>query len=369
MRDRTKGAKDERGVRWTGGRGADAGGDGHGGDDGRIAIGVLPADTDRRVAESLRRPDGDGRRLSSIAVAIDFSAPSASAFEWAVRLAAPAGAEVVAIHAIEPTPLGVGREIESMLVRAGTGRLEAFVARAAARGVAVLCVCRAGRAPMVVCEEAARRGVDLVVAGDRGLSAVRRAMVGSVADRILRLAPMPVLVARAGQAPGDGLSVVAAVDFSPASREALDAVRRLAAATGLPLRLHLVHAVMAPPVLSEPDAPAAIRPDWLAVETGATRRLEALRAVLAASGIETTAAVERGDASVALADAARELHADLVVAGRGDATGIERLLLGSTAERILHRAPCAVLAVRREPAPATRRTRKDPRGARGAATA
>lgn len=338
------------------------------GDGGRGGAMVLDRPGSRPVAESLRIDAGARRPLSSIAVAVDFSAPSASAFEWATTLAASSGAQVVAIHAIEPTPLGVGREIRAMLVRAGEGRLEAFVARAAARGIDVACVCRAGRAAQVVCEEAARRGSDLLVTGDRGLSAVRRAMIGSVADRILRLAPMPVLVARAGRGPGEALVAVAAVDFTAASREAIESVRRFAASAGIALRVHLVHAVMAPPVVSEPDVPAVIRPHWLAVETEAEARLEALRAELASGGLRATAAIERGDASVAVADAARSLHADLVVAGRNDATGFGRFLLGSTAERILHGVPCAVLAVRRPPARAAARTRKDPRGARGLAT-
>ncbi|MFM1822321.1 MAG: hypothetical protein RI967_587 [Planctomycetota bacterium] len=320
------------------------------------------------TAESLRVGGGVRRRLSSIAVAVDFSAPSAGAFEWAVALAGPSGAQVVAIHAIEPTPLGVGREIRAMLVRAGEGRLEAFVARAASRGVEVACVCRTGRAAQVVCEEAARRGVDLLVTGDRGLSAIRRAMIGSVADRILRLAPMPVLVARAGRGPGDALVAVAAVDFSDASREAIDALRCFASSAGMSLRLHLVHAVMAPPVVSEPDIPAVIRPHWLAVETEAARRLDALRDGLERSGLRVTSAIERGDASIAVTDAARSLHADIVVAGRNDSTGVGRFLLGSTAERILHGVPCAVLAARRPPVRAAARTRKDSRGARGLAT-
>lgn len=362
MQDRTNVRAEARQAET--GRGGDAwiaraGGDG---------TAVLERPQPNPVAESMRLEDGARRSVAAIAVAVDFGAPSASAFDWAVALAARAGAQVVAIHAIEPTPLGVGREIRAMLVRAGEGRLEAFVARAASRGIDVACVCRAGRAAQVVCEEAARRGVDLLVTGDRGLSTIRRAMIGSVADRVLRLAPMPVLVARAGRGPSDALVAVAAVDFTTASREAIGAVRRLASAAGLPIRIHLVHAVMAPPVVSEPDVPAVIRPHWLAVETEAARRLEELRAELASAGLRATAAIERGDASVAVADAARSLHADLVVAGRNDATGFGRFLLGSTAERILHGVPCAVLAVRRPPSRVAARMRKDPRGARGLAT-
>jgi len=53
-----------------------------------------------------------------------------------------------------------------------------------------------------------------------------------------------------------------------------------------------------------------------------------------------------GDPASEIVKLAKAEHADLIVLGTHGRTGIERLLLGSTAEQVLRRAPCPVLAVK-----------------------
>jgi len=81
--------------------------------------------------------------------------------------------------------------------------------------------------------------------------------------------------------------------------------------------------------------------------------LEPWRARLEQLAAETLSPEERGPAEVrfgvpfqVVTDVAREAQTDLIVLSTHGRTGIRRVLLGSTAERVLRHAPCPVLVVR-----------------------
>lgn len=63
------------------------------------------------------------------------------------------------------------------------------------------------------------------------------------------------------------------------------------------------------------------------------------------TGVEWEAAEEIGEPASALADLCREKDADLLVVGRRGAGIVERLVMGSVADRVAHYAPCPVLIV------------------------
>jgi len=62
-------------------------------------------------------------------------------------------------------------------------------------------------------------------------------------------------------------------------------------------------------------------------------------------GIDWEAAEEIGEPATALADVCRDQDADLLVVGRRGAGLVERLVMGSVADRVAHYAPCPVLIV------------------------
>jgi nucleotide-binding universal stress UspA family protein len=66
--------------------------------------------------------------------------------------------------------------------------------RAVAAGVAAEPLALSGRAQDVIVEVAQSRGVDLIVMGTHGRTGVRHLLLGSVAERVVRAAPCPVLV-------------------------------------------------------------------------------------------------------------------------------------------------------------------------------
>ena len=135
--------------------------------------------------------------------------------------------------------------------------------------------------------------------------------------------------------------VLVGVDFSSASRQALDRAAMWSSRLCVPLRI--LHVLM-PPAPMLPEAQIAL-PDqeWLSsMETHAREQLQTW-----AQGLpNTTALVKWGSpAEELVAEASPDTL--LVVAQVGHTT-LERLLFGSTAARVVRHAPCDVLVVRAE---------------------
>ena len=139
-----------------------------------------------------------------IVVPTDFSDCSGAAWTEAQRLARAFGSELVLVHVlVEPAPfsgvpfgLGVGREFYDSIRRWADGELQRWMEPAKAAGLAVRGVMRTGVAHREIVDLATDERADLVVIGTHGRSGVDRALLGSVADRVLRLAPCPVLAVR-----------------------------------------------------------------------------------------------------------------------------------------------------------------------------
>jgi len=143
--------------------------------------------------------------------------------------------------------------------------------------------------------------------------------------------------------------IVVGVDFSPESDRAVAHAMDVARRTGSPLTL--VHVGLVP------DEPVGLSPSM--AETAETMRtvllerlaqdraqLADLRERLSGQGVEVSHVVVDGFADTAVAKAARELDARMVVVGTHGRTGFRRLVLGSVAEKTIRTAEMSVLVPR-----------------------
>jgi nucleotide-binding universal stress UspA family protein len=142
-----------------------------------------------------------------ILVPVDGSATSDLGLNEATKLAKLTGARVRLLHVVDVLSLAIAGE--GMVGTAGDvlaavresgqailQRAEASV-QAAALGVdTVLLDNTAGRVAEIVADEAASWGADLIVLGTHGRRGVGRLILGSDAEQVLRLAPVPVLLVR-----------------------------------------------------------------------------------------------------------------------------------------------------------------------------
>jgi universal stress protein A len=131
-------------------------------------------------------------------------------------------------------------------------------------------------------------------------------------------------------------------DFSDASKRALKYAARFAEQFGS--RIVLIHVLE--PVMS-PDFthfPLALDEEKV-IETARSRLVHLAKGFLSERHIDH-AIVRSGSPFHEIAEAARELKADLIIMATHGYSGIKRALLGSTAERVVRHAQCAVMTVR-----------------------
>jgi nucleotide-binding universal stress UspA family protein len=139
-----------------------------------------------------------------IVVATDFSDCSQGAWELARRVAAAPGSELVLTHVLTEVPLygeGILNIETARKVRDGARKwaesaLEDLVGKARAAGLSARAVVRTGVPHQEIVALAEDERADLIVIGTHGRRGINRALLGSVADRVVRLAPCPVLTVR-----------------------------------------------------------------------------------------------------------------------------------------------------------------------------
>lgn len=179
----------------------------------------------------------------------------------------------------------------------------------------------------------------LVVLGIAKDARMDRIQLGSTVDMLLRHCRVPVLNVR-GRARADYRHILVATDFSAPSMQAL----RLAARWFEGARLSVFHAYT-PPGSTKATQPAS-EDSWRAAATQECA-VHLTKAHLPETAIGSVQQViERGEPQALLADYVAIAGVDLVVLGSQGRTGLARVLLGSTAENLLHSLDCDTLVVR-----------------------
>lgn len=142
------------------------------------------------------------RPIERILLAVDFSPDSDHAVEIATGLAARLGAHVDVLHVLGlPSDhfasfATAGFDLEEKIRANVAEALDAIGTSLEKRSVPVTLVTRPGRPSAVIAEVAKQSGCQLIAMGSRGRSGLAHVLLGSVAERTLRLAPCSVLVAR-----------------------------------------------------------------------------------------------------------------------------------------------------------------------------
>jgi universal stress protein A len=144
-------------------------------------------------------------KLRKILVPVDYSACSRAALAFAASFAETAGAELDVIHVWDRPPYvpestmvrhpdGTSRSLVDM-IREGAEREMAEFAASVELPAAVRFEPRllSGNPARAILDELARGTHDLVIVGTHGRTGLRHVLLGSVAEKLVRLAPVPVL--------------------------------------------------------------------------------------------------------------------------------------------------------------------------------
>jgi nucleotide-binding universal stress UspA family protein len=282
-------------------------------------------------------------KLRKILCPTDFSEGSARALEEAVRLSKEHGAELVVTHAwyLPPTAVEYTMWPEAFdAIRDDAGRgLDEAVTRARGLGATNVTGVLLEGVPWTRIVQAAE-GIDLIVIGTHGRTGLSHVLLGSVAEKVIRHAHCSVLVVPAGCPLRTFKRVVCPVDFSEASKLALQRATELVAADGTLTVVHVIEL----PVAYRGQIPLDFAGE---VDRQSRSTLDAWVADAAGKTKATVVPVVRiGTAGAQVLHLMAQEPCDLVVAGSHGRTGIKRALLGSVAEKLARHAGCPVFVAR-----------------------
>ncbi len=306
--------------------------------------------------------------MQKILVPLDGSAFAERAIETARAIASLKGAavEFITVHppALPPSRISGAPPLDPRLDTDLRASLREYVARIETvertrSSFPVTSAIRTGDAGEEVVAQAAEQGADLVVMTTHGRGGVERLWLGSVADRVIRSASVPVLLVRpvgaAGPVPLERIVVaVAGTDDDDRIVSALVEVSDLSRA-----HVTLVHVLVPSPTLAAidtgfgppPDEMAGLpAPDTRDREHAASRYLEWMAGPLRAGGaIVDTRVMRAGSAARAVLEVAESSRADLVAVSTAARAPLARMFMGSVSDKIARSAPCSVLVCPSQP--------------------
>lgn len=216
----------------------------------------------------------------------------------------------------------------------------------------------AGSPAEVIAERAAALDAALVLMATHGRGGLSRWWLGSVADGLLRRLTVPMLLYRPDHEPQipDFSRVLVALDGSKEAEAALGPALSLGSLS--PAASFTLVRVLEPPlsVAFPPAAAPAFPPDWPGAEHAvAVRYLERIAERLRERGIEVATSVLMGTGVAhQVTRLAREMNAGLIAVATHGAGGLERMFLGSVADKIIRSADHAVLVAPAGGVPAAR---------------
>lgn len=293
-------------------------------------------------------------RLNSIVVAVDFTPASACALAQGARLAQWNQAKLQVVHVIETLVVmdsqGADdpyiREVQDHLIGEAREAWQKFANEVPGKsamdfGIAV-------NNPLAeIISRVRDHKADLLVVGSHGDHPDRG--TGILAGQCVRKVPTRVMLVRDKHA-DSFRNIVACIDFSEMSRDALSAAVRIAAQDGA--ALHILH-VFQPPwkrlhrTLERPPSAEFARQYRDTLQAQLTEFCAATHPE-AAWAKPLFHLVEASSHGAGITEFVRSHACDLVVLGTRGRTNLRDVLMGSTAERVVRDCPCSILAIKPE---------------------
>jgi len=277
----------------------------------------------------------------------DFSAGAANAFSQAVYLANRHDAELHILNVAEP---GTGGESENTLpVSPDTLKDWLGASTDLAETLDTLSIVQrqveSDTPPERLVAYAEDQDVDLVVMGTHGRRGMRRMLLGSVTEEVVRRAPCPVFTIQTDvvEAPDQAVRrILVPVDFSEAAEMAVHHATEIAQTYGAEVHLlHVVEEVVYPSAYG--IEPALFPKDEVVMRVEKTLG-EIAQEDIGYERVQVASTI--GYAPMTILDYVQENEIDLVVIATHGRSGLDRMLLGSVAERVIRQSPVPVFVVK-----------------------
>jgi len=271
-------------------------------------------------------------RFERFLVATDASEYSGGAVREALKMAQKCGARVYVLSVVarDAEYEALGEQLLKREIDAAAAHLDQVKAQAQAAGLA--CETRLVQGNEIhqeIANEAERVQADVIIMGRRGRHGLARRLLGDTTVKVIGTAKCSVLVT-------PRIADITGRHFVLASDGSRYADGAAVAAVNLAKFCHTPVTVVS---VTRPGHSEERKREATQVVRRAVSHLQK-------EGIEATGTVPHGLPDAVIVETARKVNADLIIMGSHGRTGLERILLGSTSERVINDAPCAVLIVK-----------------------
>lgn len=300
--------------------------------------------------------------IQNILIPTDFSDCAEHALTKAVDLARRFDATLHVLHVVDeldPEFYGVddaqkrATEIREQIREAATQRLQRFVPDGEPVEMNTsVSVHLSFDVAATIHEYIDEATIDLVVMGTHGHRNIERLMLGNVADKLVRHAECPVITVNEEvpwmDSDDDQLvqEVLAPVDFSEHSKQAVEVAKVFADAYGARLHLLFVAEKRVVPTFSDTGLPGVgvveVTDEMIENSEAA---LQQLSASVGGPDVPLVTEVQHGRVAESVIDYSESHGIDLIVMATRGLSGIQRFLLGSNTERIVRVSHCPVLTM------------------------
>lgn len=297
-------------------------------------------------------------KFKRIVFPTDFGETAQSALRVASAMAAYYRAQLDIVSVVDSTVYAYAgypfATLAADLMKSAEEQLNKLKLPEEAKGVEVKRFVLSGNAAHEIADHAQRHSADLICMSTHARGAIGRFFLGSVADKVLHIAPCPVLVLRKPEGIAKAHATAARkdekpfrkilfpTDFSPTANLALR--RAIALTEDYDAELVVLHIVddslISTHVESERD---------IILKGLREHALAEMKAGLPTDLVEnfhTVGVVKRGDPTKVIPAYAESNHCDLIVMGSHGRTGLGRVLLGSVADKVVRNAKCPVFIER-----------------------
>ncbi|MCK4646586.1 MAG: universal stress protein [Candidatus Aminicenantes bacterium] len=281
--------------------------------------------------------------LKKILWATDFSDEAQEALLYTETFAKTFNAKIVALHIVpdfSPVLYDTAYVIRGELAR----RVDDMKKEAdkklqtikKAKGIPFKIIVKEGNASKKIIETAGEEKVDLIVIGRRGMSAIEKLFIGSVANHVLRNSPVPILVTKKKAGKPQFKKILVPTDFSEQEEVERDFAWKLAKGFGSDLTLlHILELhdfEFSPQVLDE-------------LFTSLLKKLKK-RKKREKTEIKVEEEVYRAiNSSIGIVDYAETHKFDLIVISTCVQSKLERFFLGSTTEKVISYTHVPIFAI------------------------
>lgn len=293
----------------------------------------------------------------TVVVPLDGSELAEVALPWAAALAQQRGLSLTLVRVVPWPDIPAGEfggyfspEVYDEVLAAERGAAQEYLDRKQSElqtpTLQVNTVIREGMAAEGIHDVADEMGAYAVAMASHGRGGVVRLVLGSVAERLLQQATLPVLLVRAG---GDGRTaslarILVSLDGSPLAERGLDQARELAGPGSTIVLLRVTEPVY--DVIGSDDTALIVNEEATAeAEAESKQYVDGMVAKLATQGLKVEAVLRKGRAASEILAAMKDASADTLVMTTHGHTGPTRWLMGSVADEVFRHADRPVMLV------------------------